>query len=285
MSTLAATLHSTCVSEWHMKVRGLKPIKENKPPRAHRRRIDYYNALCRCLDAWRRGTDFSGEDARLAVVEAAGASSSSTLYNLMGKKKQTHPSLLAVVSGTEMEGFLPTEGYSLGCLIAETKVWSHWPHREGWLNGLAAISPDDRHQAATTLIGTLVVWAAENPRLASAGAFAAPLSAVEDLCVIVNGQVPHAAAASLLARAVELAAGPLGTEPDMVLDTLYDDLMNLGFERHWYVDDLLARVQSGVKDLSHLADRMDDEVRGKVTGRLEPMLLELKRLTDRERGA
>ncbi|TDB81653.1 hypothetical protein E1264_32460 [Actinomadura sp. KC216] len=266
MSQLVPRIRETTISDWQRKIRG------------HARRIDYYKALDTCLETVVPGTVFTGADARHRLAEEVGVSSGSTLYNLVGDKKQKYPSLRVAVSGTPLLDLLPAG--AVEALIAEAKVWSHWPHREGWLAGLAATAPDDRRWAATTLISRMADWAARTPRLAAAEHAAAPLIAVQDLCLILDGEAAPADAAALLARVVELAAGPLGTEPDTVLDTAYDDLMRLGFEHPRYVRDALSRAGAGLGELAYLLNRVDGATRGAVADRLEPVLAEIMRLTD-----
>jgi hypothetical protein len=90
-------------------------------------------------------------------------------------------------------------------LLDETKVWSFWPDRDRLvaLYEAVAMPPDTK---ASILVQALCEWASGNPRLAATLDHAPPLSAVEDLVVIMSGQLPPVRAAAVLTEHVRCAS-------------------------------------------------------------------------------
>jgi hypothetical protein len=83
----------------------------------------------------------------------------------------------------------------LDLLVTETKVWSYWPHREGWLSALDDLTVIDRWLAAASLIRVVADWAMCSRSLATAASFAPPVAAVEDLLRLADGGRPGGATA------------------------------------------------------------------------------------------
>lgn len=83
-------------------------------------------------------------------------------------------------------------------LVDEAKVWSYWPYREGLRARLLADPPPTETAREDALIRTLLAWASQHPELAAAVDYTPPAGAVEDLMVLMDGQVPALRVASML---------------------------------------------------------------------------------------
>jgi hypothetical protein len=106
-----------------------------------------------------------------------------------------------------------------GMLVDETKVWSYWPHRVGWMHELFRADDVTRPAVAECLLRVLFDWAVREPGLAAAVDGAPPICAVEDLVVIREGRLSAAEAYALLRDTIRLALTP-GCGIDGVLHTL-----------------------------------------------------------------
>lgn len=104
-------------------------------------------------------------------------------------------------------------------LIDETKVWSYWPHRVGWMHELFRAEDLTRPAVAETLIRVLLDWATREPGLAAMIDHAPPACAVEDLMVIREGRLSATAAYATLQDAIRLRLAP-GGSTDGVLHRL-----------------------------------------------------------------
>ncbi|MFG1607771.1 hypothetical protein [Actinoplanes sp. NPDC049265] len=89
-------------------------------------------------------------------------------------------------------------------LIDETKVWSYWPHRVGWMHELFRAAEVPRPAVAECLIRVLLDWAVREEALASALDHAPPACAVEDLLVIREQRMTTAEAERMLREAIRL---------------------------------------------------------------------------------
>lgn len=195
-------------------------------------RLRYYQAFISCLPAPDRSApdpSAPDQDLRGAVMSAAGAQSSSTLYTLTGPKSRT--AMLSRVDGTLTAGLAAGRGV-VARLAAEVKVWSHWPYRAGWLAELGESEPHGKQLAAATLVRVLAVWAHDNQALAASCQNDPPMSAAEDLVIIAAGLASPARARDLLAKVIELGRGELGAQPREVFEAVSGDLMALGLAGH-----------------------------------------------------
>lgn len=265
MPDLVSLLESTPAARWHKQVHGHKRFAS---------RLTYYRALCSCLSRLEPGAVFAGGDARERVVDKAGLKSASSLYKVLREGGVKSPSVMVIFEPPWQPEMQQPD--IVDQLILETKIWDYWPHRRGWLNGLAGI--DDRRFAATTMIDTLAAWAADHPRLALAGAGAAPELAVQDLGAIFDHRVPAESVRSLLDRVVELGVGPLGAALDAV-DTVYDDLMGLYFETGSYVRRVLEEAMEQLDAIASLLPRLTDSAKADVAARLEPRFAQIRHQT------
>ncbi|MGH3375179.1 MAG: hypothetical protein ACRDP6_10595 [Actinoallomurus sp.] len=275
MVQLVSHLRKSPIAQWHLRVRG----SEGREP--ERKRVEYYEAL----HAWLEGRDadatYTEKEARAELDRRTLHSSSSTLYSQLKRR----PLAMALPDGPVRAAL--AEAGVISRLTAETKIWDHWAHRTGWLNGLAATGGGSgRRFAATTLIRVLAVWAAANPALAKAEYCAPPLTAVADLCLVFDEQVVFDDAAALLTKAMEYAIGPLGVSPLAVVDAVFDDLMGLGFEPAHIVHRQLERALEPLHELAFVLQRLPEDLRADVGDRLVPRFEQVLRLVERsERSA
>jgi len=151
-------------------------------------RTRYYETLVGLLDV--PGDSVNGL-ARETLTAAAGQRRPSTLYYLVSPKSAgSLAGALLTAPGPRLYERRRGEG-AIDLLISETKVWSYWPHREGWLAALDDLAITDRWLAAASLVRVLADWAMQTPSLATAAAFAPPVAAVEDLLLLADGGRAH----------------------------------------------------------------------------------------------
>ena len=267
-------LQKNPIARWHLTVRG----SEGREP--ERKRVEYYEALHAWLEARDASAPYTEREARAELDRRTLHTSSSTLYSQLKRR----PLAITLPDG-QVRGALAEAGV-ISRLTAETKIWDHWAHRAGWLNGLAATGSGGRRFAATTLIRVLAVWAAGNPTLANAEHCAPPLTAVADLCLVFDEQVAFDDAAALLTKVTEYAVGPLGASPLAVVDAVFDDLMGLGFEPAHFVHRQLERALEPLHELAFVLQRLPENLRADVGDRLVPRFEQVLRLVERsERSA
>jgi hypothetical protein len=271
MTCLHEDLDGTAIARWYASVHGAGGSERDAAEggaRGGRRaawvtREKYYKTLVSCLasepgaDPARRPAD--AHEFRTALMAAAGVQSSSVLYALAGPKAPA--SMLAQVRGALAEISRP--GRDIGYRLAtETKVWSHWPYRTGWLAELRAAGSQDRPLAAATLIRVLAAWAHDNQLLAACYQYEPPLSAVEDLLTISAGKARAPDVMAVLSDVIQLGCGPWGAAPGQVLAA---------------VTDRLAAVAPGGDDVA-------DELAGQLAELLSELRLLLPQLTSQQRG-
>jgi hypothetical protein len=100
-------------------------------------------------------------------------------------------------------------------LIDETKVWSYWPFREGWVSACHSEPDITVARATDALVVVLSAWARREPELAAALDHGPPACAVEDLTRLHRGQLPALRASATLKRAMLSVAGPSGDLLDL----------------------------------------------------------------------
>jgi hypothetical protein len=174
-------------------------------------RTRYYETLVGLLDI---SDDAADGLARETLTAAAGQRRPSTLYYLVSPKSA------GSLAGTLLTAPRPRlyerrrgEG-AVDLLIIETKVWSYWPYREGWLTALDDLAITDRWLAAASLVRVLADWAMQTPSLATAAAFAPPVAAVEDLLLLADGGRPHAPGRPRDTSGGDMPGGPGASRPD-----------------------------------------------------------------------
>ncbi|MGI8336117.1 hypothetical protein ACRYCC_39765 [Actinomadura scrupuli] len=131
----------------------------------------------------------------------------------------------------------------------------------------------------------LAAWAVCNRPIAAYLDHLPPLTAVQDLCLILPGTVAPDRAASFLRSVAEAALGPLGGSPSAVLNTVHEALMDLGFRRSpSYLDELLERSVESLDEIGYLLPRLSGPDRRRIVAVLSPQLAELRRALDKEEG-
>jgi hypothetical protein len=192
---LTAELDGTAVAGWYQAARfRLDPARREPGGLVQRlnwqTRTRYYETLVGQLGAIGATTDGLARD---TLAAAAGQRRPSTLYYLVSPKS---PGSLAgaLLAATPRRLYEKQRGERvLDLLVTETKVWSYWPHRAGWLAGLDDLSVTDRWLAAASLVRVVADWAMCSRPLATAARFAPPVAAVEDLLRLADGSRPQAA--------------------------------------------------------------------------------------------
>ena len=223
MSSVTSDLDVTVASHWRRNLCGVSQGQGDSLAKSHwRTRVSHYHATKEVLDD--PTIPFARQEivvrARLRSGDSRRGNGDSTFYTVVGPK--AHRSLLAAYrDGDGPAGSVAAlyEQYSVPeQLVNETKVWSYWEHRKGWLTQLRAVDDLTRRVATTCLVRVLADWAAGEPALAGYLACSPPMAAVEDLLVIWAADASTAPAAeSLLRDVIELALGPLGATTDGVL--------------------------------------------------------------------
>ena len=183
---LTTELEDTAVARWYRTAR-FRPDHAGRDAGGTSQRLNwqtrtrYYETLATFLDA--SGGSTAGL-ARDALAAAAGQRRPSTLYYLVSPKSSG--SLAgALRAATPWPLYERRRGERVvDLLMTETKVWSYWPHREGWLEALDDLTVTDRWLAAAGLVRVLADWAVCARPLARAAGFAPPLAAVEDLLTL-----------------------------------------------------------------------------------------------------
>jgi hypothetical protein len=95
-------------------------------------------------------------------------------------------------------------------LIDETKVWSYWPFREGWVTTCQGAPDMTVGRATDAMVAVLGHWAQSEPELAAALDHGPPACAVEDLIRLHHRQLPAIRASAALRDALRSVAGPAG---------------------------------------------------------------------------
>ncbi|WP_232303567.1 hypothetical protein [Pseudofrankia sp. DC12] len=186
---LTGELDETAVAGWYRSAR----FRPGPAPRESgglvqrlnwQTRTRYYETLVDQLEATGGTTKGLARD---ELAAAAGQRRPSTLYYLVSPRS---PGSLAgaLVAASPRRLYEKQRGERvLDLLITETKVWSYWPHREGWLTALDDLTVTDRWLAAASLVRVVADWAMDCRALATTAGFAPPVAAVEDLLMLADG--------------------------------------------------------------------------------------------------
>jgi hypothetical protein len=207
-------LRETVAVRWRRELAGPEPSV-----RKHwNTKVSYYRAVDSLL-AGGRGDPLSWVD---VVAEVRPHGSRTTFFGVAGPhaKKPLLRAYRAAPAG-------PVRDVAAGLdrptvpemLVAETKVWSYWPHRVGWMHELFRADELTRPAVAECLIRVLLDWAVREQGLAAALDHAPPACAVEDLVVIREGQLGADEAGSVLREALRLRL-TTGVSTDGVLHRL-----------------------------------------------------------------
>ncbi|TDD82636.1 hypothetical protein [Actinomadura rubrisoli] len=246
-----------------------------------RPRLLYCKAILSCLAELEPDADFATVQITRADMNGkTGHQGNATLYSTFGR--QARRSLVRRLGDGGLGGVLGGRDV-VGYAVAETKIWSHRPHREGWLAALDDAGHVSRRFAAETLVRVLADWAARNPRLARIGAHLPPLTAVEDLCVVSGGHASPARAAGFLATTLRTASELHGASALAVLNVVHSELMEvLAIGDADHVDELTRGVKAQLSEIEYLWQRLDACGRERLASRLQPMLGDLNRRMEKD---
>ncbi len=281
MGSVTFELNETIAARWR---RGLKGADEHEDgqDRAHwRTKVSYYRAMEDHLVlapspplTW---------DAIVSMVRPRG--SRTTFYDVIGAKA-AHPLLGEYEAdrggyGEQIAALYP-RGSAVQKLIDETKVWSFWGHRTGWLKQLERAPDITRRVAAECLIRVLANWAATHPQIAAALSCVPPMCAVEDLLVVGAFSGTAADAAEMLADVITYALGPLGAITDGVLRAVKGQLHQPSARDNRARDDALSALAEAsytiIRDVSAMPAAMRTTTRDAAVKWMEDAIATLNQL-------
>lgn len=255
MALLVDGLRSTQTSAWYP-ANAVGKVRER-----------YYWAMLSCVASAREGEPVS----RKALEAEVGAKSASTLYTLVKQRpdergRPPRPEIFTLAAAARNTIRRPDV---VDEFAIETKVWSFWSYREGWLEGLASMRVADRRFAAETLVRVVAAWATGNRPIAGYLENLPPVAAVEDLCYILPEETGLDRVLDFLGSVVRTALGPLGGSTSDVLSALQNELMDLGFQRSAsYVDELVERVDTTLDEIDRLAVCLPAQARRRLASRI-----------------
>jgi hypothetical protein len=218
-------------------------------------RTQYFHALRALLG---EAHDPAYLPTRGELNEAMRHGSSSTIYSVFNQDSLVDA--LDPPPGRSRFGRLDIVGKA----VVEVKVWSYGDYRSGWINALRRCASWPDRTVATSLLRTVVLWATREPEFAIARCYAPPYSAVQDLCMIVDGTLSETEAERLLQNVVETADGPLGVLPATVVDVVYDRLLDTAFQAPEAILRSLEGQREKVRDVLHLLARMSEDEVGRA---------------------
>ncbi len=192
LAIAAPDLTDTVTARWYRRGEATSSGK-----RSHwRTKRVYFRSVCRLLEE-RPGTLPGWK----SVVDAARPQGSrSTFYEVAGPHAR-HALMTDLIDAATSDTIALALSYrrtdAVASLIDEAKVWSFWPYRERVAARFtaAAAAPADMEAMLRT---ALTEWAARVPALARSLDFAPPICAVEDLTVVLEGQMAAMRVTSLL---------------------------------------------------------------------------------------
>jgi hypothetical protein len=171
MCVVIGELSETVAARWLGRLRG------DSADRAHwRTKTSYYEVALRLVRSGQ--PDFGWKD----VVDAHRHGARTTFYDVAGPSSR-RPLVRDYrdVPDLWLRAAVDRYGASAAAwLLAETKVWSFWPYREGWLTELAArtVDPGAAGRALARVYGA---WQYRWPLLAATDGGEPPLCVLEDL--------------------------------------------------------------------------------------------------------
>jgi hypothetical protein len=193
-----ASFDDTITARWREQLGGSRSDE-----RSHwRTKTAYYHATQEALVKAPPGRPLTWR----MIVEAA-EGSRTTFYDVTGRHAK-HPLVGSFQAAEDTDAIQLAVCYrrtsAVDQLIDETKVWSYWPYREGWLDQmrLGHLGPESWPEG---IVAAVAEWSRRNPVLAAALDYAPPACAVEDLMVVRQGQLPAMRALPILARAARNA--------------------------------------------------------------------------------
>jgi hypothetical protein len=261
-------LDNTVTARWRERLIGIRADEKSH----WRTKTAYYVAVSSLIAArWpaptetlHRGLPHPDGEARTAkpitwqtiVAAVRPHGSRSTFYDVAGPHAK-HPLITALRDAGTAESsqlaFCYQRGSAVEQLIDETKVWSYWPYRQGWLDQCRRTPELAGVAAVEGLVAVVAEWARRNPGLAHALRAAPPLCAVEDLVLVSRGQLAVQRAVRSLSEAIPRAAAAPGI-PDGVFEPA---AVEIGLqESPSTADVLLGRLAEQIYAMSREAPRL-----------------------------
>lgn len=282
MSWLTRDLHGTVTVRWYAATLGDDHPDEGTHS-VGATRIRYYEAIQKCLETIVTepgGSDrISNAGLREAVVAEVGRRSSSTLYLLF--RSEAPQSML----GHHDSDLLASQGCQdvVDNLISEAKVWTYWPHREGWLQSLMNGDAQGRMFVAETLVRVLADWAMTNRLLAEELNYAPPTAAIEDLRIVCGRTAGTEAVTELLARVLAQALDPMSSSPSAVVDSVHRDLLALTAGQVAHAERVVLDLNEALAAVDYLVVGMPDVEKQELAAEIVPQLDYLRKKLGGER--
>lgn len=272
MFELVTELRRTSIARWAEAAFGDESLHGSASAGKRRNpRHTFCRAAYEHLAGLEADTDFAAvQVTRADLKRLTGHGGEGALYRAFRESEQSLANLLDY----EMDGVFG--GGAPELVITEMKVWSHRPHRQGWLKALETSGPLSRRFAAESLVRVLARWAMHNPGAAQVLEYLPSPSAVEDLCVISGRRASPRQALEVLRRAVKIATELQGAPPLAVLNVVHEELMGVFATGHLtYVDELAGETSDLMAEIEYLWPRFGAAEREHLTKRLGPMVAEL----------
>ncbi|BEL06356.1 hypothetical protein Q0Z83_045470 [Actinoplanes sichuanensis] len=212
MSSVLEELRETVAVVWRRNLFGSEPY----PSRHWTTRDSYYQAVDGLL-ADAPGSALSWQE----IVDAAGGSRTTffDLANPRTRRALREAYADAVGPARDLVDQLNRDTKT-ELLVDETKVWSFFPHRSGWMHQLDNMNDLNRTMIAESLVRVLLDWAGRQPHLAAAHDYAPPICAIEDLLIVRRGELLTVDAVALLRDGIRQRITPPGCSIEGVLHTL-----------------------------------------------------------------
>lgn len=214
-----STLDNTVTARWRRRVKGSTPDGKSH----WRTKVAYYRAVTDLLEldpppalSW-----------QAIVNQVRPKGSRSTFYEVTGPHAK-HPLIGDLRNAEDVNTIQLALCYrpanAVDQLIAETKVWSYWLYRLGWIDEHHVDPTQDAVASAESLVAVVAEWARQHPALAAAIDYAPPVCAVEDLVLVGRGQLSAVRAYSVLAHAISAAVSTPVDLTNGVLESVRADL-------------------------------------------------------------
>lgn len=222
MPCVADELTKTIAASWRSGLEGVPSGNEDSGRVHWQTKTNYYRATAELLQE---------PDTKLTwqniVRSVRPEGNRGTFYRVIGSNA-AHPLLGAYRSAKRGYAADITELYdripAVQQLVDETKVWTYWGYREGWVTQLELTADVTRRAAAESLVRVVMDWAMRYPQIASALDCSPPMSAAEDMVVIWDGNDAAIDAHGLLVDVIRSGLGPLGTTANGVLKSITEQL-------------------------------------------------------------
>ena len=221
MASVTDEIKSTIATSWRQSLEGGTSTWADDGGKLHwRTKISYYQATAELL------RDAPDELTWVEIVKRANGSRSN-FYQVTGSRA-SH-SLLREYQSAQ-RGYsadianLYSRPTAVQQLVDETKVWTYWGYRAGWIGQLEQARDVTRKAAAKSLVRVLAEWAVCHPEAAGALDSSPPMSAVEDMVLLWADPASAAAAHDVVRKVVQSGLGPLGTTASGVVKSITEQL-------------------------------------------------------------